>query len=82
MEKELSFEQAMERLEQVVSRLEDGNVPLEQAIELFQEGMKLSQQCTQKLDQFERKVEILIEEEGALMKKPFNAIETDKEETD
>ncbi|TBL79870.1 exodeoxyribonuclease VII small subunit [Paenibacillus thalictri] len=68
----LSFEQAMEKLEQIVTQLENGDVPLEKAIELFQEGMKLSQLCGQKLEQVERKIEVLLEDEGSLTKKPFN----------
>jgi exodeoxyribonuclease VII small subunit len=67
----LSFEEAMEQLEQLVGKLENGDVPLEKAIDLFQEGMKLSHICSQKLEQVERKIEILVEENGALNKKPF-----------
>jgi len=67
----LSFEEAMDQLEQLVAKLENGDVPLEQAIELYQEGMKLSHLCSQKLEQVERKIEILVEENGALTKKPF-----------
>ncbi|MDB5056256.1 MAG: exodeoxyribonuclease small subunit [Bacilli bacterium] len=67
----LSFEEAMDQLEQLVAKLEDGDVPLEQAIDLFQEGMKLSHLCSQKLEQVERKIEMLVEENGALSKKPF-----------
>jgi exodeoxyribonuclease VII small subunit len=67
----LSFEEAMEQLEQLVGKLENGDVPLEKAIDLFQEGMKLSHLCSQKLEQVERKIEILVEENGALNKKPF-----------
>ncbi|MFM9330323.1 exodeoxyribonuclease VII small subunit [Paenibacillus mesotrionivorans] len=72
-ESELSFEAAMERLETIVGRLENGDVPLEQAIELFQQGMKLSHLCGKKLEQVERKIEILVEENGTLAKKPFAA---------
>jgi exodeoxyribonuclease VII small subunit len=67
----LSFEEAMEQLEQLVGKLENGDVPLEKAIDLFQEGMKLSHLCSQKLEQVERKIEILVEENGAMNKKPF-----------
>lgn len=73
-----SFEQAMDQLERIVAQLESGDIPLEKAIELFQEGMKLSQLCGQKLEQVERKIEILLEEEGGLTKKPFQPLETDK----
>lgn len=79
-ESELSFEQAMEKLEQIVSRLENGDVPLEQAIELFQDGMKLSHLCGQKLEVVERKIETLMEENGTLVKKPFQSVQEDKGE--
>jgi exodeoxyribonuclease VII small subunit len=68
----LSFEEAMDQLEQLVAKLENGDVPLEQAIDLFQEGMKLSHLCSQKLEQVERKIEMLVEENGAFSKKPFS----------
>lgn len=70
-EMELSFEAAMERLEQIVQQLEQGDAPLEQAIELFQEGMQLSRFCNQKLEQVERKIEMLIEEDGKYIKQEF-----------
>jgi exodeoxyribonuclease VII small subunit len=69
----LSFEEAMDQLEQLVGKLENGDVPLEKAIDLFQEGMKLSHLCSQKLEQVERKIEMLVEENGALIKKPFSS---------
>ncbi len=68
---ELSFEQAMDRLEAIVARLESGDVPLEAAIELFQEGMALSKLCGQKLEQVERRIEMLMEGENGLARKPF-----------
>lgn len=68
---ELSFEEAMERLESIVGRLESGDVPLEQAIALFQEGMQLSQSCGSKLEAVERKIEQLIESDKGLQTKPF-----------
>lgn len=69
---ELSFEQAMERLEAIVSRLESGDVPLEKAIELYQEGMALSRLCGRKLEEAERRIEMLLEDEqGQLRRKPF-----------
>ncbi|WNQ09389.1 exodeoxyribonuclease VII small subunit [Paenibacillus aurantius] len=69
----ISFEAAMEKLEEIVSLLESGDVELEKAIELFQEGMKLSHLCGQKLELVERKIEMLVEENGSLTKKPFQA---------
>jgi exodeoxyribonuclease VII small subunit len=67
----LSFEEAMDQLEAIVAKLESGDVPLEQAIELFQEGMRLSQLCGSKLEQVERKIEMLIESEQGIERKPF-----------
>lgn len=67
----VSFEEAISKLEQIVGELESGDVPLETAIELFQEGMRMSQLCSQKLEQVERKIETLVEENGELRKKPF-----------
>ncbi|NBD22679.1 exodeoxyribonuclease VII small subunit [Paenibacillus glycinis] len=75
---EISFEAAMERLETIVGKLESGDVPLETAIELFQEGMKLSQLCGSKLDQVERKIEMLIESENGLQRKPFAPANEDR----
>ncbi|NGM81622.1 exodeoxyribonuclease VII small subunit [Paenibacillus sp. 7124] len=72
-EAELGFEEAMDRLELIVRELEHGDVPLEKAIDLFQQGMKLSQLCGAKLEQVERKIEMIVEEDGQLRKKPFGA---------
>jgi len=77
---ELSFEEAIERLENIVDKLESGDVPLEAAIELFQEGMKLSQLCGGKLEQIERKIEVLIETEAGFETKPFAQANDDKGE--
>jgi len=76
----ISFEQALERLEQVVAQLESGDVPLEQAIELYQEGMKLSSICSSKLQQVESKIEMLIQTEQGLATKAFAASQLDKGE--
>lgn len=75
MSDEIGFEQAMEQLETIVAKLESGDVPLEQAIELFQEGMRLSRICSQKLESVERKIEILLEEDGQTVKKPFAPVD-------
>lgn len=68
---EIHFEEAMNQLEDIVSQLERGDVPLEKAIDLFQQGMKLSQLCGQKLTQVERKIEMIVEEDGQTGKQPF-----------
>lgn len=75
---ELQFEEAISQLERIVGMLESGDVPLEQAIELFQQGMQLSHLCSRKLEQVERKIEALIEEDGSFTRKPFNPTAEEK----
>lgn len=77
---DLSFEDAMQRLEAIVSKLENGDVPLETAIGLFQEGMQLSQLCGGKLEQVESKIELLVETENGFQKKTFATANEDKGE--
>ena len=60
MEKINSFEQALKRLEQIVKELESGDIPLEKSIQLFEEGMKLSKYCNEKLNEIEGKIKIII----------------------
>ena len=67
----LSFEEALERLELIVDQLESGEVPLEKAIDLFQEGMKLANRCNLKLENIESRIENLLEKDGELIRKPF-----------
>ena len=63
-ETEVSFEAAIEQLERIVAQLESGDVPLEKAIELYQEGVRLSHLCGVKLEQVEKKIEMLVEGEA------------------
>lgn len=62
--KELSFEAAMEKLEEVVEKLEQGDVPLEKAISMFQEGMSLSKLCHDKLKNVEKSIDRILHEDG------------------
>lgn len=59
-EKQLNFEQAMERLEMIVKKLESGEGSLDEAMKLFEEGSKLSRKCTAMLDKAEQKVTRLV----------------------
>ncbi|MFB0518613.1 MAG: exodeoxyribonuclease VII small subunit [Acidobacteriota bacterium] len=69
---EKKFEKALEELEQVVTKLEKGNLSLEESLKLFEEGIKLSRFCNNKLEEAERKIEILQKNaEGKFIKKPF-----------
>ena len=63
-EETLSFEEALVALEAVVDRLEDGELPLEQALAEFERGVALSRRCSEELDSADRRIEILIEQSG------------------
>lgn len=70
--KKLNFEEAMARLEEIVSLLERGDAPLEQAMSLFEEGAKLLRDCTKQLDEAEQKVTLLTAgENGQVVEQPF-----------
>jgi exodeoxyribonuclease VII small subunit len=58
------FEEALQRLEQIVEDLEGGELPLEEALQVFEEGMKLIQFCSKKLEEAEKKVTLLVQQEG------------------
>ncbi len=67
------FEDALKKLEKVVSKLEDGNISLEESLKLFEEGIRLSRFCNQKLEEAEKKVEILMKDkEGMIKTEPFD----------
>ena len=69
-----TFEQSMEQLEQIVQELESGDLPLEKAIKKFEEGIQLSKLCAKKLDETEKKVALLLEDEqGNITEAPFPA---------
>jgi exodeoxyribonuclease VII small subunit len=65
------FEAGLKELEAVVKEMESGELPLERAIELFEKGMALSQQCRKQLDQAETRVEILIKKGDKVQAEPF-----------
>jgi exodeoxyribonuclease VII small subunit len=65
------FEECLQRLEKLVDELEKGNVPLEQALKLFEEGMQLSASCRKELEEAEGKVEILLRQNGKLQPEAY-----------
>ncbi|MBN1907433.1 MAG: exodeoxyribonuclease VII small subunit [Deltaproteobacteria bacterium] len=76
---EKKFEDAMKRLEDIVEELEGGEMPLEESLKEFEEGMKLLTFCSNKLDEVEKRVSILIKEsDGRYAKRPFD--ENEQEE--
>lgn len=64
MEEKLSFEEAMQKLEVIVERLEEGDVPLEEAISIYRDGMQLSKLCHEKLKNVEEQLTRIITEDG------------------
>ena len=67
-----TFEKAMEKLELIVQRLESGDQPLEEAVKKFEEGVKLSKFCSEKLDETEKRITLLLKDNrGNLFEKPF-----------
>ena len=65
------FEECLQQLESIVDELEKGNVPLEQALKLFERGMELSNGCRKELEEAEGRVEILLKQNGKLQAQPF-----------
>jgi exodeoxyribonuclease VII small subunit len=55
-----TFEASLEALEEIVQQLEGGDLPLEKSLELFEDGIRLSRQCQERLNQAERRIEILL----------------------
>ena len=67
-----TFEKAMQQLEQIVADLEAGDIPLDKALQKFEEGMALSKYCAERLDETEKKVAILLKnEDGQDTEAPF-----------
>ena len=67
-----NFEESLKRLEQIVEQMERGDLPLEDSIKLFEEGMQLSAECKNHLEQAEGKVQILMKQrDGSVKTEPF-----------
>jgi len=68
----ISFEKSLKQLEQIVQELESGNLPLEKAMKKFEEGVKLSKYCSEKLDETEKKISVLLHDnESNIAEEPF-----------
>ena len=69
---EKKFEEALARLEEIVRELESGDLPLEQSLKMFEEGIKLSRICNKRLEEAERRVEVLLKDKaGTIVAQPF-----------
>lgn len=62
-EKKKTFESSLQELEKIVRRLEDGDLPLEESLKLFEDGVRLSRECQERLNHAERRIEILLQDE-------------------
>src|SRR5262245_15088382 len=71
---ESKFESSLASLEQIVAQLESGELPLERALELFEEGVGLARRCQSQLEEVERKVELLLRERGEIKTLPFDQL--------
>lgn len=76
MKEEKTFEDSLNELEDIATKLESGNLNLDEAIKEFEKGIKLSKECSQKLDEAEKKINILVQgENGELVEENFIAEE-------
>jgi len=72
------FEDALAKLEEIVKKMESGDLSLEDSLKSFEEGIRLVRVCSRKLDEAQRRVELLLQEEGEPVAKPYR--EEDGEE--
>ena len=68
---DIKFEIAMEKLENIANELEKGDLDLENSISKFEEGIQLSKKCNEILEGAEKKINILLQEDGKLVEKNF-----------
>ncbi|TCK04837.1 exodeoxyribonuclease VII small subunit [Marinobacterium mangrovicola] len=71
------FEQSLTQLEAVVERMEQGDLPIEEALKAFEEGVKLTRECQDILQQTEQKVQVLVEQQGEMKTRPFQEEQDD-----
>jgi exodeoxyribonuclease VII small subunit len=76
----IKFEDTLARLEIIATELENGDLPLDESLKIFEEGIRLSKTCLKMLDEAERKVEILIQDKDG--KKRLRAYNVEAEEAD
>ena len=68
-----NFEESMTKLEEIVTELEKGDLNLDESVAKFEEGMKISKQCSKILEEAEQKITILLEKDGELKEENFSA---------
>lgn len=70
-----SFEEQMENLEKIVTELENGNLNLDESVNKFEEGIKISKECNKILEEAEKKITILVNENGEMKEENFETEE-------
>ena len=73
--KKKSFEEALAKLEQITKKLEEGDLSLEDSLKYFDEGVKLAELCNTKLNEAQKKIEILLKKNDGLEPTPFDGLE-------
>lgn len=69
---EVKFEDALKKLEKIVGELESGNLPLEDSLKKYEEGIQLAQVCSKRLEQARKKIELIVKSKsGSFDVKPF-----------
>ena len=71
MKKENKFETSLKRLEEIVNEMETSQLDIDKAMKLFEEGISLVNQCSLKLDETKKKIEILVNKDGKIEKENF-----------
>lgn len=69
--KEINFEETMQKLEQITAELEKGELTLDESVKKFEEGIKLSKECNKILEDSEKRINILINEDGNITEDNF-----------
>ena len=70
-----NFEEQMEKLEKIVGELEKGELSLEDSVTKFEEGIKISKECNKTLEEAEKKITILVNQEGQMKEEKFDTEE-------
>ncbi len=70
--KENTFEELMEKLEDITTKLEKETLSLDESVKLFEEGMNISKECNEKLENAEKRISILINNDGNIKEENFN----------
>jgi exodeoxyribonuclease VII small subunit len=79
MDNELSFEKAMERMEEIIALLEDGDLDLDKSLEVFEEGIRLYRQLSRKLKEAEGRIKVIMEEQEGEPVQPGIDLEGDND---